>query len=303
MKKILPFDPNTTVHSYHITAFYLGVLKANNISIDGILCNHFSTLSYWKGNVDYIENTYAKYRAFELQNIENIEINCSNLKKILNSGYYAVIVLNQKFIKGSHFYNFKDDYHDFLLYGYDDEKQQFLFAGYVGSVFSKFEVDYDKLVTYVEKALDNFRGYIEMRNHIFKINSNYKEEKINIDLIQHNLKFNLKITGTLARLRLLLINHIISCLVIKKYDILDVITYRIVFEHYLVMMRIFNTLLLSEEDLKKYCDLYKNMESLPYLVVKEQLKHSKSNLYKIFSILYKMIKIETKCTRKILRNS
>lgn len=302
MKKVLSFNLNTLVCSYHITAFYLGALKANKLDIDGILCNHFSTLSYWSGNIDYRENTYAKYHGFELKNIEHIDITFSKLKQFLDEDYYAVIVLNQKFIRGSYFYNQKDDYHDFLLYGYDDEKQRLFFAGYLQNVFTKFEVEYKELKKYVEGALDNFIGYKEMRNHLFKIDDNYQPEKIDIQTIQGNLKDNLKWkTGTLYQLRLLLINHVLHCLILRRYNVLNVITYRIVFEHYTVMKKIFSTFAQNDKYFKEYNELHKSIKSLPYLVIKEQLKHSRSNIAKIFTILNRMIKIENKCTRLLVK--
>ncbi|GAA4726383.1 hypothetical protein [Brevibacillus fulvus] len=67
------------------------------------------------------------------------------IRSCLAQGEYVLIYFNWKHIKGSHYYQVRDLFHEALIYGYDDQKQAFQLLAFEvgGKIYGALEVSYE----------------------------------------------------------------------------------------------------------------------------------------------------------------
>ena len=156
---ILPFTIDVEMKAYQNKAFPLGIFKATMPDYDVWLCNKliipicypwnfFDTLSedLWSvndglSNCQFIE---LEPKTFNSKAFDILRLN----KEMLQSGLYITGTYNEFFIKGKRVYMKRDFPHDYIIFGYDDEKNAFLSAGYLADgSYSIFDIDYEAYYT------------------------------------------------------------------------------------------------------------------------------------------------------------
>lgn len=193
MKKILKFDSNAKLISFPFYADYLGVLQAYNYNVDDILVNNLLTM-YYSPKIQQIG-----FRNFKcLQKLMKIEalfldnnVPIESIKNYIDNNKYVEIILNGKYLP---FVNVdKDKFHDWLIIGYDDEEKRFIGYGYTKSKegvnrYSKVFINYADFVSAIpaKTIKTGFENNI-MYNHVFQIDTNKLNERVNKNKIRRIL--------------------------------------------------------------------------------------------------------------------
>lgn len=133
MKKILKFDDNPPIKTYPYIAFYLGILMGNSMDIDNLLIKRFTNIFYFNSKIDFVSSGYFHRRLFshELHRYHYLK-NIKNIKKELINEKYVIIILNEKYIDSLNCKLKENYYHDWLIYGFDDNDESFYCCGYIG---------------------------------------------------------------------------------------------------------------------------------------------------------------------------
>lgn len=165
MKHVLPFALDAPSISYHNKAFPLGVMKANLKNFDIWMCNKLIQCVYEHGydrynlfdediwscqdNVTATQSFHVFPEIFRYPSFDILGI----VKDMLDHGYYAGGLNNEKYVRAKKAYQAYDHVHDYIIFGYDDEKSVFKSAGYVANQkYEYFDLYYDD---YIE-SLKNF---------------------------------------------------------------------------------------------------------------------------------------------------
>ncbi len=180
--------------SYPFYADYLGVLNGHGYAVSNILFNNFMTLYFSPGakQIGFRNFKYMKtlFKCDAL--IINYDNPIESIKKQIDNNKYVEIILNclvLPFVKIE-----KYEYHDWLIYGYDDEAEQFLAAGYLtppGQVFFKYNqiaISYNDFLNALP-APDVKTGFEknQLYNHTFCLPENFKVEDIKPRKVIFNL--------------------------------------------------------------------------------------------------------------------
>lgn len=183
MKNVLPFNHNPKMKSYPFYSDYLGVLEAYGINVMPILYRYYFTLYYTPKihqigfrNFNKLQKLFD-IEYFSLDNIKPLDF----MKNKLNNNQYVEIVLNRK-----HFSSSKNDFfHNFLIYGYDDEKESFFGCGFFKNDkgfmnYDKFDLSYSDFLNSLPKNGEKtaFENNI-MNNHVFSLPNKLKIKNCN----------------------------------------------------------------------------------------------------------------------------
>jgi len=156
----LSFELNPVTQYYHSVAFPMGIIQGNaEVDITPWLCNrHVNCMFLWQPNIrsfdtNIVDPWCKKANILKEQQIslykgtyKILDINFIVLfKKILCARYYVTGFYNEKYIPVKGTYQKKDNVHDFILYGYDDDKKVFFSAGYYNGRYSPFEIPYENM--------------------------------------------------------------------------------------------------------------------------------------------------------------
>ncbi|MBE5816201.1 MAG: ABC transporter ATP-binding protein [Clostridiales bacterium] len=155
-KIILPFEINPLSVMYHNLAFPLGVIQGNaKNDITPWLCCKFINCSFnpFEKNKFFIslsdnwgiDDEIVFYQQIQLfQNTYDIVgINMMQvLKDMLAHGCYVGGYYNEEYIPGKKAYGVEYFPHDYLLIGFDNEKEVFYSAGYLTKRFVVFEIPF-----------------------------------------------------------------------------------------------------------------------------------------------------------------
>ena len=171
---VLPFDEHPLVCQYLLSAYTLGIIQANAMlmgkDISPWLYSKYINCSYKKDysnestanfsvqvfdgnatndNVLSIIELHIPKKEIELrEGIRFLEL----LRSLISSRYYITGMFNEKHIPQMTAYKRYDYPHSFLLYGFDDEKRQFLSTGFLNNQrFSSYCIDYQ---TFFNSILD-----------------------------------------------------------------------------------------------------------------------------------------------------
>lgn len=150
----LPFTTDVEIKAYQNKAFALGAIKATIKDYDTWLCNTLIECAYytngrfdmynylWNSRDDLITNERLDLYSGILDHdgSELIALNKRNLKEgMYINGYY-----NEFYIKGKGAYQQFDFSHDYVIFGYDDEKRVFKSASYLADQrYQLHDIDYD----------------------------------------------------------------------------------------------------------------------------------------------------------------
>lgn len=197
IKKTLPLDTNPVIKTYPSVGNYLGILNGCGYDTMGILFKHYLDYYYAKGFVTFLELDYIRLKKFKRIPFTYSDDNfIQQVQKNLEDGRYLLLILNEHFVEDSRIHTSVVHYHDWLIYGYDNEANTFLLHGYYGSekyprIYGSIEVSCEDVKRGVFYALNERHMYkdkrINMDNHIFWPKENI-EEKITKKAMRKSLK-------------------------------------------------------------------------------------------------------------------
>jgi len=159
---ILPYNLKPILCAYQPEAFLCGILFSKNEKYLPYLLSHYIQFIYYEDYATY--RTRLNYNNFYenwlFKNHGLISFNCLSIpyfiteseridfvkivSDVLHDGYYIMGIYNEYFIPGKSAYNSHHFDHDYLIYGVDEEKQEFYSAGYLQDGFySTFTIPFD----------------------------------------------------------------------------------------------------------------------------------------------------------------
>ncbi len=166
----LPFELKPLLQAYHHDVYTLGIVQGHN-SLEKIspwLCGRYLNCFYgymggndlfskdpvdiW-GDQDDIIWRSCFYMPATLEGFPKTEM-LDLIRFMLDNRHYVTGRYNERFIPGKSAYQSWDYMHDFILYGYDDDRQVFFSAGYMGNGRCEgFEISYENLYQSVLNGL------------------------------------------------------------------------------------------------------------------------------------------------------
>lgn len=203
MKLVLPLDTNPIAVTYQMRAYELGAVGAFLGDIRPWLCDKFIYGIYTpNGRFVFDFNVWDRWFVAEgtsvnerlILNKEIIESGLIDLldlvKRMIDRGYYFVGFYNGKFIPDKWAYNKYDFDHDFLVYGYDDEKRIFYSCGYrADNHYGKLETPYEALLSGIVNTVSG-----ESQLDFYRINEKH-DFSLNIPRLKAGLEDYLRSTN------------------------------------------------------------------------------------------------------------
>lgn len=248
MEKILPFNSNSPIKTYSYFADYLGVLLANNYRIDNVLEQHFLFMNYipFTGQVNFQFKKSLKsrfeYEKFDVGTIDALPF----VKNNIINNKYVVILLDDNFLNVNS--KHKIGVHNWLIYGFSDEKERIYIAGYVFNnncgTYTETSISYTELISSVARKLTSIEKNRISANNVFSI-----PQKLNINTkVKYGLikKFNFYFIHLNVLKFLIVHNYIFSHFNFNPYKrkFLDLRDLRIIYEQTMV----FKDILLKKND-------------------------------------------------------
>lgn len=192
MGKCLPFTIDVEMRVYQNKAFPLGIIKANIADYDVWLCNKLiNCICYENSDIDAIDDdiwsekdglthTEIDFLKREEFNQKNPDIIAKN-KEMLEKGVYITGGYDEFFIPGKSPYQKRHFNHDYVIFGYDEERV-FKSAAYMADRSYRFyDITYEDYHNSIAKSEYNF--YVCYR----KIDKSYVP-KVDIVHIQKKLE-------------------------------------------------------------------------------------------------------------------
>lgn len=190
----LPFENKPYTQMYNHLAFFLGIVMGNaDKDITPWLCSRYINCRFvestpqskfniilddpWssKENLLFKQNIILEREMFDALNIDYVNL----LRSMLLQGYYPYGNLNEQYIPGKLSYQRRYYLHDYLLIGFDDEKQCFLSVGYLkNKKFQEYEIPYECMVNAI-KSIESSKitlGFLEF-NKEFDFDLNLRKVK------------------------------------------------------------------------------------------------------------------------------
>lgn len=155
-KIVLPFEINPLSVMYHNLAFPLGVIQGNaKCDITPWLCHKFincvfnppaknkfsiSLSDNWGvgDKITFHQQIQLFHDTYDIVGIDIIQV----LINMLANGYYVGGNYNEEYIPGKQAYGVEYFPHDYLLIGFDNEKEIFYSVGYLTKQFVNYEISY-----------------------------------------------------------------------------------------------------------------------------------------------------------------
>lgn len=185
-KKVLPLNKDPLIKTYPYNAFYLGILEANGFDVSDILINEFFNLHYYNykgGHIDFCGSGYVeKHRFITKYDIKLKTVSIGQIKNKIDANFYLMVNLNEKYLGISEIQWDWDRCHDWLVYGYDDFKNEFYCCGYInkkgiGEYYGTIKVKYYNLIVSIKKVPKSFTHFRprKLQNHSLTINHKFHE--------------------------------------------------------------------------------------------------------------------------------
>lgn len=191
----LPFDLSPKMKTYHIMAHPLGIIGGCVPEKDKwgswlfnkyINCYytetptvkfdvHESDKLFFEDNVfDYLEFTITVSAWKDMLNIDKTSF-LERIIGFIKRGYYIWGTYNERYIRAKSKYKDSDFLHDYLLFGYDAEKEVFYSAGYTSrNVYEEYEIAFDE---YYDSIFQTYYNRLLLR--VLKFN---QEASFNINI-------------------------------------------------------------------------------------------------------------------------
>lgn len=308
-KVILPFVVEPLSKQYQYTAFPLGIIQANMekekfsfwLATKYIHCSFDLDERFHKFNLEndpwfHMERILIKHNnSFSkiIKEFYNIDI-LKTFKEMLSKGYYIYGFYNEEHIPQKSAYKKERYLCDFILYGYDDEKQVFKSIGYLANKnYEPFEISYENMYQAVETLFDGNVGFDVVEYNSRKVR--VIEFNIN-DIINGITEYlngqtinNRKFTGIRA------IHNLLSYM--ETNNTIDVRYTRGIMEHkYFMKNRVeylFEQKLIANEDILNVARMvYEKVNTAFLLSVKYSVTKNENDFKKIISMMRETISVE-----------
>lgn len=309
MKRILPFDTNVELKSYPYYSNYLSILKSNNIPINlELFCKTYELqYVFLKGQVKGKENDYLKKK---FETIE-FQLPIHNLIKYIctaiDNNKYVCVVLNFRGIKiGKEGYT-NNDFHTWLIYGYDNSKKIFYIAGYLSKIgfpyYKSFKVSFEDVI-HSQPDVNEVTGYKKnlMDNHLISLNT-YDVNNVSKEEILHYINSYNKTYQNIFNNRNIyrwLIIHIKLGNTVHKTlnnrNLLDCRDYITIKEHFLSLNKMIKALNIDLYN-DRIAELINIADAMVLLSVKYSLDKKRKN--KICNSMCKQLKIIMKKEKEL----
>lgn len=275
---ILPICKEKTFKSYPYCSDYLSVANNFNDNLDLFMIYNYFNIKYQpiKGRLDfkYRSSLKSKMNYEVINDISKLTI--EHIKKYIKNKKYIEVVLNLKKLEKNGGFLFPD-FHNYLIYGYDNDTQKLFLLGYINKnnckYYEKFSITYDEYNSALPKS--GQKTGIEndiMSNHIFSYD-NFIDEKLDKNyLLKNILEYNMKKNiFNNVDIYLCLITHIqiysFFRISYKNRSLLDSRDFRVLFEHIQLLKKIVN--ILDLKDVQKQLEqLVKDSQSLLLLATR-----------------------------------
>jgi len=197
-QKILPYKIPKMMLTYPYNAFYFGILEANNVDYTDVILNDFLELYYFTKcgihKIDFRNSGMFEFNRFNSSEFPDTSNIIETIKNYIDDGYYAILMLNQRYFQNENVKVSCDYCHDWLIYGYDDSIMQFDCSSYIGAehgeTMGTVKLSYLEIETAFKKVLPNYLkpSPLYFRNHFIKINANWNEPKITKEILYYKIK-------------------------------------------------------------------------------------------------------------------
>lgn len=255
MKKILPFSDKPFLNSYSFLSYFLGIFEGKGYNVRPFCYNNFISLIYARTfNERFIMFIKAfpeggKLRKlFDLQPLKREQMTIDNLCQFISEDKYVIVTLNFRAI-------IKEEgcwYHDWLVYGFDDEQKLFKIIGFAPNEkngvlkYEKHELPFEQFI----KALPSTKVKTKakyLKNCTISIKNDYEIENVNFKIIKRKLRMYLR-TFSPFFLNIKIYEHYSKVLlrIKNKADYIDLRPLAVMRDHKYILLR-----LIQEEGAKK----------------------------------------------------
>lgn len=314
----LPFNIDKQFITYPFNCVYLGILEAAGYNIDNIILREYMHLVSYitsRGNfrITVRGSGRIKNNRFDVEYIKS-KLSIEFIKEALKNGYYLFLFLNEKHISNHSINQKKDYYHDWLIYGFNDNTNMFKCAGYVGEnvmyrIFKTVEIPYSDVVCAANNVPIEHKIKSQSENHLFLINYSPNNDYIDDDRIIEELRvvFGLKKKKlkrtikehynekALNRFRL----YILLSYIIHKKSI-SLTNVRMIYEHMQALRIALQRISNNYELINRYDLLIKKQYKLVLISMKYNITRDKRILIRLYKESLYIKKNEKEVFKKIL---
>lgn len=169
----LPLEQKPVIITYNNKSFPLGIIQSLGDKTLPWIYNKYINCVYFpnqerKYDLCMEDWWFTREKVFSIQllrlspeylEFENFDV-ISIIKECLGKGIYIYGYLNERFIPTKSAYNRYDHNHEYLIYGYNDDKEEFTFIGYNSNDrYEKYYIKYSDYIKSIE-CLDVFDIYL-----------------------------------------------------------------------------------------------------------------------------------------------
>lgn len=317
----LPIDLNPKVQSYQNKAFPLGIINANaEQDLTPWYCGQFINCRFDISKMNKFEiGTREEFYFFNegilikqiirlyKDTYKLLEINYLDMViEMLKRNFYIQGNYNLKYIPSNAAYGKTDLLHDYLVYGFDDEKKFFYSVGYTANqIYEPFTISYSEY----QKSLDNMKeNFVEF---IFLQYNKESDLGLNLDKICDELSNYLNSCSIIMQRSekygisaiIGLKNYYIQC--VEENRELDVRFSRALMEHkYYMLLRIKylyeHKLFSNKRMLPSYEDIYKKTKTIHRLCLKFNITNNLDTFKHVVELFEEIIEFDSINLRNLL---
>ena len=181
MRVKLPIVTKPIMNTTNACSYSLGIVEQNTDYFDQILCTRFINCVYNKVDSphffvfdDDLWFDQCGLMECDPHNIfphvcrESLSEQIKIVREKLIKGYYVYGRYNEKYISAKRDEIKRDNDHDYLLLGFDDDKEVYYAIGYVSGIYREFEISYRD---YFEANDHSLQGCVNL--FCFRVSSEY----------------------------------------------------------------------------------------------------------------------------------
>lgn len=299
MCKILPIDDNPNFREVHTSAYILSILKPTSFFSDAWLLNNAisiynarkfgDTMSYAYPNLWFLYYFKSKISPYYFK--KNI---IGKIKKYIDSSYYVVLCVNEKYLPYKTAYSKNDFCHDIMIYGYDHEFFYTLSYDETGKYCS-----HKYLFSQIDKA------HLEDPRHKFmfyglKPNPHYPFSYINKNFILRKIRNHIKPHNSYSGINAL--KSAFENIDTKKAgnNFIDIRNFRLIWERAKALALLKNFFVISNPIKEELIAQEKLAEKLFYLVLRYNISSDDKTLQNIKAVFSSYIEHEIDLFENIL---
>lgn len=159
----LPYQLDVIPRALQMIAFRVGIIQANIRDFDLWMCSHLvNTYQSFGGGASSFEGDIWDVNEGMIdQKVILPESKGKDLieqhKAMLQKGYYVLGFYDEYFIAGKKSYGKESFLHDYILIGYDDEKQVLNSIGYIDEInWDFFDITYEDYIRSIERMTGQY---------------------------------------------------------------------------------------------------------------------------------------------------